>query len=179
MFALTPRLTLRPGWGEDAIALAGAIGHETVVRNLAHVPWPYAAGDAEAFLAMPAGPESIHLLICERFGDYRLIGGIGLVRDGPAHELGYWLAPHAWGRGYATEAGRAVIAMARDTLRYRRLIARPFADNPASARVLARLGFRETGRGVMHSVARGGSGECLEMELALGDEDDRPLPMAA
>ena len=51
MFARTKRLTLRPGWPEDAPALSRAIGHESVVSNLSRVPWPYALGDAEAFLA--------------------------------------------------------------------------------------------------------------------------------
>ena len=48
MFARTKRLTLRPGWPEDARALAQAIGHEAVATKLARVPWPYALGDAEA-----------------------------------------------------------------------------------------------------------------------------------
>ena len=55
MFALTPRLTLRPGWPEDAPALARAIGHEPVVRNLSRAPWPYGVADAAAFLALPRG----------------------------------------------------------------------------------------------------------------------------
>src|SRR3546814_18039311 len=55
--------------------------------------------------------------------------------DDGAHELGYWLTPAVWGRGYATEAGHAVIAMARHALGYRRLHAWHFVDNPASARV--------------------------------------------
>ncbi len=41
MFARTERLLLRPGWLEDAPALARAIGEEAVVRNLARAPWPY------------------------------------------------------------------------------------------------------------------------------------------
>ena len=51
MFARTERLLLRPGWAEDAPALARAIGDEMIVRNLAVVPWPYSLRDAEAFLA--------------------------------------------------------------------------------------------------------------------------------
>src|SRR4029453_3588759 len=53
MFARTERLLLRPGWAEDAPALARAIADEQVVRNLATAPWPFALEDAEAFLAAP------------------------------------------------------------------------------------------------------------------------------
>ncbi len=53
MFARTRRLTLRPGWPEDAPALAQAIAHESVIAKLARAPWPYAVSDADAFLAQP------------------------------------------------------------------------------------------------------------------------------
>src|ERR1044072_4965426 len=111
MFARTERLTLRPGWPEDAAALAAAIGHEQVVRMLAQVPWPYAVGHAEAFLARPRGVTAVFLLLLSHESPPpRLVGGIGIhpEPDG-GHELGYWLSPAAWGRGYATEAGRAVV----------------------------------------------------------------------
>lgn len=180
MFALTPRLTLRPGWPEDAPALSRAIGHAAVVRNLAHAPWPYLLRDAESFLSLPRGADEPRFLIFERHGTHSLVGGMAVIRDGTGGELGYWLTPAAWGRGYATEAGRAVIAMARDTLRLHRLTAHPFTDNPASARVLTKLGFRETGRGRMHSLARGETADCVELALDLaGNEQDPPLPIAA
>ena len=51
MFTRTPRLLLRPGFPEDAPALAAAIADEAIVRNLASVPWPYGMRDAEAYLA--------------------------------------------------------------------------------------------------------------------------------
>jgi RimJ/RimL family protein N-acetyltransferase len=183
MFARTKRLMLRPGWPEDAPALARAIGHEGVVATLARAPWPYALGDAETFLAVPRGPAHPNFLICEREGDTaEVVGGIGIEhRADGAHELGYWLTPAVWGRGYATEAGRAVIEIAR-TLRLRRLHAGHFTDNPASGRVLAKLGFRPTGRVVpRRSLARPGESPCALFELALDEEGDTgdPVRMAA
>ena len=50
MFARTKRLTLRPGWPEDAALLSEAIAHEAVATRLARVPWPYTLDDAAAFL---------------------------------------------------------------------------------------------------------------------------------
>ena len=181
MFARTKRLTLRPGWPEDAPALARAIGHESVVATLARAPWPYTLGDAEAFLAAPRGPHDPHFLIeTIESGAPRLVGGIGIRVADDAHELGYWLAPEAWGRGYATEAGQAVIAMARHALGIRRLTASHFVDNPASGRVLAKLGFRPTGR-VEPRTSRGRGGEVPAVMLELDLDDDRcaPMPLAA
>jgi RimJ/RimL family protein N-acetyltransferase len=185
MFALTPRLTLRPGWPEDAPALARAIGHEAVVRNLSRAPWPYDLTDAEAFLALPRGAHEARFQICERFGDHRLIGGIGLHRDEHGRsEIGYWLAPHAWGRGYATEAGHAVLDMARHALRLTRVVGRHFVDNPASGRVLRKLGMIETGtRSRLPTLSRGGAVDCVDYAIDWSDDvaevEPRPLPIAA
>jgi RimJ/RimL family protein N-acetyltransferase len=170
MFARTERLTLRPGWMEDAPALARAIGQWDVCSKLAQVPWPYALGDAQAFLAMQRDSDRPTLLVhLHEGGAVRLIGGIGIHSDADGNdELGYWLVPDAWGRGYATEAGRAVIRMARESLRLRRLVSGHFIDNPASGRVLRKLGFRPTGRIVpRHSRARGHATPCATFELDL------------
>ena len=146
MFARTERLLLRPGWPEDAAALKDAIGKETVALDFAKVPWPYDISDAEAYLGRPRSEDEVDLLIFARtMGAPRLIGGIGLARDGDDVELGYWIVPSHWGLGFATEAGRAVVAMARDSLRVDELIAGHFVDNPASGHVLRKLGFSDTG----------------------------------
>lgn len=146
MFARTERLLLRPGFPEDAAALAMAIGDERVVRNLAVVPWPYSLRDAEAFLAAPRDPVLPSLLIVERTsGAPRLVGACGLGRrPSGAVELGYWIARSDWGRGIATEACRALVDIA-STLGLPSLEASHFLDNPASGRVLEKLGFKPTG----------------------------------
>lgn len=186
MFALTPRLTLRPGWPEDAPALARAIAHEPVVRHLSRVPFPYGVEDAAAFLCRPAPADEPRFLICERFGAYRLIGGIGLHREPPGGwELGYWLTPDAWGRGFATEAARAVLDIARHTLGLRRVLARHHVDNPASGKVMRKLGMTETGtRSRLYSAARGHEVECIDFAIAWTDAgeaqpDPESMPIAA
>ena len=81
MFARTPRLLLRPGFPEDAPALANAIADKAIVMNLAVVPWPYSVRDAEAFLASPRDPVLPSLLIFERGpGAPQLAGACGLGR---------------------------------------------------------------------------------------------------
>ena len=146
MFARTPRLLLRPGFPEDAPALAAAIADQAIARNLANVPWPYSMRDAEAFLASPRDPILPSLLIFERgHGAPQLAGacGLGRRRSGSV-EMGYWIARPFWGRGYATEACSALVEIAR-TLGLRSLEGSHFIDNPASARVLEKLGFESLG----------------------------------
>lgn len=186
MFARTERLLLRPGWIEDAPVLFRAIADERIVRNLATAPWPYRPEDAEAFLMRERSPaESSALVFRRKDGAPELIGGIGFGRHPEGGvEFGYWLKREAWGRGYATEAGRAAIAAARHSLRLKRLEAGHFLDNPASGRVLDKLGFRATGAIVPRfSLARGGNAPCRVMVLDLaagadGEAETEAVPCA-
>jgi RimJ/RimL family protein N-acetyltransferase len=186
MFARTERLLLRPAWREDAPALFAAIADERIVRNLATAPWPYQCIHAETFVGTERRPERPTALVFRRTdGAPELIGGVG-IHDTPAGEveLGYWIARHAWGHGYATEAGRAVIAFARETLRLPRLVAGHFIDNPASGRVLRKLGFQPTGAIAMrHSLARGAEAPCadfvLELNRAEAPVEEAACPLAA
>ena len=181
MFARTERLLLRPGWAEDAPALARAIADEQIVRNLATAPWPYALKDAEAFLACPRDPVMPSFLITERTaGEPRLVGACGLGRrPSGAVELGYWIARPFWNKGFATEAGQALIEIAR-ALKLPRLEASHFIDNPASGRVLEKLGFRPTGLSAdRYSCARGGEAMARLYRLSLLARGEMEAPLAA
>ena len=181
MFARTPRLLLRPGFPEDAPALADAIADQAIARNLANVPWPYRMRDAEAFLASPRDPILPSLLIFERTrGAPQLVGACGLGRrPSGAVEMGYWIARAFWGRGYATEACAALVEIAR-ALGLDSIEGSHFIDNPASARVLEKLGFES-----LHivaprmSCARGAEVPARLMRLrlmaALADAEQEPL----
>jgi len=183
MFARTKRLTLRPGWPEDAAAIAQAIGHEDVVTKLSRVPWPYTEANAAEWLAMPRAKDNVSLsILAHEEATPRLVGGIGIhpAEDLGGHEIGYWLTPDAWGRGYATEAGRAVLGIAQFAMGLKSLRSRYFVDNPASGNVLKKLGFRPVGRINTYSLARGREAESIT--LALDFEADAPrcrMPIAA
>jgi RimJ/RimL family protein N-acetyltransferase len=169
MFARTPRLLLRPGFPEDAPALAAALADEAIARNLATVPWPFRMRDAEAFLASPRDPVLPSLLIFERTGGApRLVGSCGLGRrPSGAVEMGTWIARPFWGRGFASEACAALVEIAR-TLGLARLEASHFLDNPASARVLEKLGFEPLGvTAPRMSCARGSEAPARLMRLRL------------
>jgi len=188
MFARTARLLLRPGFPEDALALVAAIGDEAIARSLANVPWPYGMRDAEAFLASPRDPILPSLLIFERGpAAPQLVGACGLGRrPSGSVEMGYWIARSFWGRGFATEACTALVDIAR-TLGLSSLEGSHFIDNPASSRVLEKLGFEPSGIVAPRmGCARGHDVPARLMRLQLvsydfGDsgEADEDEPMAA
>jgi RimJ/RimL family protein N-acetyltransferase len=177
MFARTERLLLRPSWPEDAAELHAAIADEGIVRNLARAPWPYTADDAATFAALEHDPLFPNfMLILRTNGAPRLIGSCGLAaHDGDA-EIGYWIARPYWGLGFASEAGRAVMNIAK-AIGHRKLVSGHFIDNPASGKVLRKLGFRGTGCSEQReSRGRRQMVSCALYEKSLDGVDD-PVPM--
>jgi RimJ/RimL family protein N-acetyltransferase len=183
MFAVTPRLLLRPGWPEDAGALFTAINDEAIIRNLASPHWPYRLDHARRFLSLPTDPATPRWLIFSRTeGPPQLAGCIGIdSQDHGDVELGYWISRQHWGRGYATEAGRAVLQNAR-SLGHSRLVASHFDDNPASGSVLRKLGFKPTGQTVgVFSRGRNREAQAVEYSCLLDEAQDGQVmrPLAA
>lgn len=179
MFHRSERLFLRPAFPEDSAAIQTAIGEAAIVRNLARAPWPYSLDDARAFAALPQDRRLPHFLVT--LPGTGVIGSAGMGEHvtelGAQPELGYWIARQHWGKGYATEAARGVLHVAR-MLGHRRLTAGHFTDNPASGKVLRKLGFVPTGRiGQRFSLARGGVVDSIEYGLDL-DADMDPAPFA-
>ena len=182
MFARTSRLLLRPGWPEDAPALAQAIADETIVRNLANAPWPYGLAEAQAYLAAPKDPVLPSLLLFARTSAApQLVGSCALMRkkESGSVVLGYWISREHWGRGYATEAGLQMVEIAR-IIGLQRLEASYFVDNPASGRVLEKLGFAATGlRAPQYSCGRGRDVEAILMRQYLTSEASAEGALAA
>lgn len=167
MFHRTQRLFLRPAFPEDWEAVHAAIAREEIVRNLATAPWPYTPDDARAFVNKPQDKWLPHFLVT--LPGTGVIGSAGMGVDELGEPMiGYWIAGEHQGRGYATEAARGVLEVARG-LGHRRLTATHFLDNPASGRVLAKAGFQPTGEvRPGFSLARGGNDlvACYSIELA-------------
>jgi len=182
MFLRTERLFLRPAWIEDAPELTRAIGHEAVVRMLARVPWPYREEHARAWIAGAKDPYLPSLLITLPGEGGRIVGVCGLHAEEGEIGVGYWIAPGDWGRGYATEALRGLVSLAR-LAGHKRIVSRHAADNPASGRVLRKAGFRPTGRArPFHSLGRAARVDAPEYALDLGEAggpQNAPMPKAA
>lgn len=171
----TPRLVLRPLGAADAPAVQRLAGDPEVARSTADLPFPFDREAAEAWLATQEALREEGRLyafgIEEAGAPGVLVGAVGLTVE-PGHrraELGYWLGRASWGRGYAGEAGRAVLAFAFDDLALERVFASHLASNERSGRVLRRLGFRPEGRFRGH-VRRFGRVEDLVWHGLLRDE---------
>ncbi len=177
MFARTERLLLRPSWPEDAAELHQAIADEGIVRNLARAPWPYTLEDAVQFATQEHDAlYPAFLLMLRTHGAPRIIGACGIGNYDGSAELGYWIARPYWGLGFATEAGRAVIHIAK-AIGHKKLIASHFIDNPASGNVLRKIGFQNTGETAQrHSNGRGEAMTCALYEKSLEGEGAEARP---
>ncbi|MBZ6378292.1 MULTISPECIES: GNAT family N-acetyltransferase [Pacificimonas] len=147
MFITTKRLFLRPLWPEDAPLLARRMGEPEVLRNLGTPPSPFTLDAAKQKIAADAAcwPSTVQLGAFLRTEDGpELAGGVGFgarADRGGETALSYWIAKEWQGRGISVEAGSALLEHAFLAHRLPTLTARHYADNPASGRVLEKLGF--------------------------------------
>ncbi|UNI14660.1 hypothetical protein JDV02_001265 [Purpureocillium takamizusanense] len=158
----TERLIVRRYLASDAPALAAAANHVEVSDFMSdRFPSPYTADAALAFFARHdeaqdlTHPTHAAVLVKPNTADNpssepRLIGGLGAdVLDDILYRtwsLGYFLAPSAWGRGYATEAVAAFTRWLFATWpRLNRIEGEAYAHNVASQRVLEKSGLRREG----------------------------------
>lgn len=162
----TGRLKLRRVTPQDSERITAVVADPRVHRMLARVPPGQTKAQTLAWIMThDRGREADtnHVFALEHAG--QLVGVIGADRTGTdlPFEIGYWLAPEAWGKGLCTEAGRALIGWLDTTGRGRALVAGHFVDNPASGRVLSKLGFLPCGRDRLHSAGRGEAADHIMM----------------
>jgi ribosomal-protein-alanine N-acetyltransferase len=142
----TTRLRLRPYTEADIAELLPLIGTREVAATTLRIAHPYTEADAKDFLQLAQEPDKLWLAITLR-SDGRQIGGMGLRLDPPHQhgEIGYWLGVAYWGEGYATEAAREMMRYGFEELALHRIYASHFGHNPASGRILRKLGMRYEG----------------------------------
>jgi RimJ/RimL family protein N-acetyltransferase len=166
------RLLLRPPGAADVRHFAPLLDDFAVSRNLARVPHPYTEDDGYAFVMQAAeerlsGKSYVYAIL--RKSDFAFLGACGLHRleeDEDSFEIGYWLGKPFWGQGLATEAAGRVRDFAFAELGAARLVAGRFDDNPASARVLEKLGLTPYKTDMRMSLSRGHPVASHRMALA-------------
>jgi len=149
------RLALRPLREEDAEPLVFLLGDDRdAVLQMSHMPWPCTPAAAREWIALRTRPGTTSFAIT-RADDDAFLGAIGFggLREMPS--VGYWIGRPFWNQGYAAEALQLVIARVRG-LGAKGLQAETFPENTASARVLAKCGFRYRGVGRRNYPQRGG-----------------------
>lgn len=144
------RLILRRFFPEEAMVVRNLAGDHKIAHGCLTVPHPYGIGIAETWIACHEEWFSLGIqlvLAITRKKDGVLIGAIGLMfdQDHNRAEIGYWIGVPFWGNGYATEAGVAGVAYAFDTMQMNRVTASIFMRNPASGRVLEKIGMHREG----------------------------------
>jgi RimJ/RimL family protein N-acetyltransferase len=157
----TSRLWLRWPRVADAASIHRYSSQWEVARFTARIPHPYPPGEAERYIfaarqANAAG-EDLILAIASNRGRREPLGMISVEsRLQGRLTLGYALAPEAWGKGYASEAARAIIDASFLLTNAVEILASSFLDNAASRRVLEKCGFVHQGVGREGAPARGG-----------------------
>ena len=185
----TARFALRPPRPDDAEAIHRLVNDWGVVRMLPRLPFPYPRRLTDEWIASTAEQAqagSAHHYVIIRLTPApgaagtgvdagadggELLGCIGLRIDNDTRtgDLGYWIGRRHWNDGVAREAAGRIARWSLANLDIDRLVAQVATDNPASAAVLRRIGFRETGTGQQDFLARGGSHPVLRFEATHAD----------
>lgn len=171
----TARLRLRPFHEGDGPAVERLAGAREIADTTLTVPHPYPEGGGALWIAthQPAweAGKGLTLAVTLRDGPDVPVAAVGLgINSQHAYaELGYWVGVPHWGRGYATEASRALLDHGFDALGLHRVQARHLTRNPASGRVMRKLGMRLEGvhRGALR---KWGVSEDVAMYAVLADE---------
>ncbi|MEO0448813.1 MAG: GNAT family N-acetyltransferase [Pseudomonadota bacterium] len=176
----TQRLILRPPLPNDVRQIAERIGQKDVAWNLGRAPFPYQIADAEEWLErVPKGwvEDTAYVFLLTR-PEEGVMGCVGLdLKPMDVWEIGYWLAKPWWGQGYITEATQAVMTWAEETMTIRQFASGHFTDNPASGRVLEKLGFKAVGEVELFGKARGRKSPAIR--YTKGADPDLALRLAA
>lgn len=151
----TGRLMLRPVTSEDLPAVTRLVGDFDVSKMLSPVPHPYSLDDARAWFGQNASRTENGERAFAIDNGQGLIGAISVGKPEDAPEFGYWLGKSFWGRGFMTEAGRAVLAWLFGTTETATVMSGALKENPASLNVLKKLGFEDAGDYMIPVRARG------------------------
>jgi RimJ/RimL family protein N-acetyltransferase len=146
----TERLILRPFGFSDAAEVMRLAGDRAIADTTLNIPHPYKEGMAEEWISRHQEnfdkDQGVSFAITQK-QDGLLVGAISLMGMAKNHqaELGYWVGKPYWNEGYCTEAGRAVIRYAFSDLALVRVHSCHLTRNPASGRVMQKIGMRHEG----------------------------------
>ena len=146
----TARLRLRPFTQADAPIVRALAGDVRVSATTLNIPHPYPEGLAREWIgthAANAADGRAYIFAIERKDDSALLGGIAIniARQHSRAEIGYWLGFPYWNQGYTTEAARRIVAFGFEDLDLNRIQATYWPRNPASGRVMEKVGLRYEG----------------------------------
>jgi RimJ/RimL family protein N-acetyltransferase len=140
----TERLMLRRPTLADVKAITALANDRRIAENTRRIPHPYLPDHAVEFVRASTGSQRETVFLIEH--NFAPIGMVGVDwRDEDRPELGYWLGVEHWGRGFATEAVRAVIDFTFEEYDIEHLVSGARVANPASRNILEKCGFQWSG----------------------------------
>ncbi|CAM5488756.1 Ribosomal N-acetyltransferase YdaF OS=Afipia felis OX=1035 GN=ydaF_3 PE=4 SV=1 [Afipia felis] len=151
----TARLVLRQPTLADVKAIARVVADKRVAMNLRRAPHPYTLDDAAQLISSAAAANGMTFLI-EHKGEAIGLASLTWERQ-DAPELGYCFAVEHWGKGFGTEAARALIDFAFEEFAIDEVRSGARVANPASRHVLEKCGFQWTGVELHRFLALGSS----------------------
>ena len=162
----TERLLLRRPTLADVKAIANLANDRRIAENTRRLPHPYSQEHAIAFVRAIADDNRETVFLIEN--NYTPIGMVGIDwREADAPELGYWLGVEHWGRGFGTEAARAVIDFTFEEFHdVEHLISGARVANPSSRNILEKCGFQWSGVELHRFEALGSSTPVDRFRLA-------------
>ncbi|MGH6835172.1 MAG: GNAT family N-acetyltransferase [Methylocella sp.] len=188
----TKRLWLRWPRASDAPAITSFVSLAQIARMTASIPHPYPPSEAERFIMKArsgnASGTALVLAITHKGGARQTIGLVSATMAAAGDiEFGYVVAPPAWGKGFASEAVKALADTVFSLTQANQIFANSRVDNIASRRVLEKTGFAFVDTGLDFLPARGGLHPCDRFQLdrktwATGRRaagESRPMPPMA
>ena len=153
----TERLTLRLFQKSDAEAVTRLCNSYNIYKNTLYLPFPYYIEDALLWIGRHL--ENFNRNISYEFAitdkdSGELYGAIALSNNSKFQhgELAYWIGEGSWGNGYATEAAQGILQFAFQEKQFHKVFARHFQSNPASGRVLRKIGMKKEGVLIEHVI---------------------------
>ena len=144
----TERLLLRSFTKNDASEVQRIAGRFEIADTTLNVPHPYEDGMAESWIETHARERDLgtgFTYAIELQPQPRLVGAVSLIhsKNHRRAEIAYWVDPDFWNQGIGTEAASILLDDAFDSLELAKVWGAHFAENPASGRILAKLGMRQ------------------------------------
>ena len=146
----TERLILRLFQKSDAEAVQRLCNNYNIYKNTLYLPYPYKLSDAitwiEGHYKKFVSDQSYEFAITD-LDTGEVYGAIALSNNKAFNngEIAYWIGEPYWGRGYATEAAKAMLQFAFEEKNYHKVFARYFLSNVASGRVMEKIGMKQEG----------------------------------
>ncbi len=142
----TQRLLLRPFVLGDAPQVQKLAGTWEIADMTLSLPYPYEDRMAEKWIKTHSpgfreGSQVIFAVVIHETNTLCGAIGLGINRENSRAEIGYWIGKPYWGKGYCTEATKEVLRYAFEDLGLNRIHSSHFSRNPASGRVMQKIGM--------------------------------------